>query len=78
MADHDKGKSRPPVRDGFVHHEISKPVPEKHLTSELNPTMPGRDALLGATAREEKLPGQDIEVEPTKREKGIVCPSLDS
>lgn len=76
MTDHDKYESGPGVRDRLVHHEVSKPVPEKYLPNHFDPPVPGRDALLGTATREKELPRQDIEVEPAESKERIVRPRL--
>lgn len=68
-----------PVRGGgdtAVEHEVAEPVPEHHLSSDLEVAVPPCWSFGGALAEEEVRPGADVEVEAAEEEDGVVEPML--
>ena len=65
-------KSIPGSRDAAVDDLVAEPVPERHLSSDLEVAVPPCGSLGGGLAEEEIFPGADVEVEPTEEEDGVV------
>lgn len=56
VADHKKSETSGRCRYGLVHDNISKPIPEKNLASNFEPSMPPGRSLLRALTKDEVYP----------------------
>jgi len=72
VAKQHEGDARTSSRNRFVDCEVAEPSPEEQLACNLKVPVPPRRTFAGSLTQKDVLPGQDVEVEATECQNGVV------